>query len=285
MRTRALGGAEDPPPAASSDPGGSLRPGTFSAFEEPADAPMEAPVVEGMGTETATAVAKRKPTATEPTPTPMTGPLELPMANRRLWLLIAALIAGAVTALLIILALSFLGSEEESSPAPLQMAPAASEEPTATTETEAAPDDEETAERPQMPLPEAPDPPETETETEAAEATPSRRRRRRPRRAATMASSESAAAPAPWAGAAEPASPLEQARSALTAGDPERCLELLRRAGASPGVLRLRGDCHLRAGDRSEAVKSYERFCRAHPDHSDIPRIRAILERHGGHCR
>jgi serine/threonine-protein kinase len=80
---------------------------------------------------------------------------------------------------------------------------------------------------------------------------------------------------------------VDQARAALRAGDARRCVDLCDaavRAGAGPDAIRLRGDCLLGVGDRSRALESYERFCRAAPTHPSIGEVRAIVQGMGGTC-
>ena len=38
------------------------------------------------------------------------------------------------------------------------------------------------------------------------------------------------------------------------------------------------------AGQRQEAVKTYERFCEQYPSHRAIGDVRALTESLGGHC-
>jgi serine/threonine-protein kinase len=91
--------------------------------------------------------------------------------------------------------------------------------------------------------------------------------------------------PAPFVSTAP--DPLADARAALRAGDPRRCLAILDAASlpASAARLRLEGDCYRESGQGREAVKSYERICELHPSYADLDAIRVEVERLGGHCR
>lgn len=293
MRTKALGGA-DPIGLGDAESSADLRPGTFSALEEPA--PVSTPSVKQAGMSGERTVGARpgaiadasgpsspvsttgpSPASTSG-PSPMSGTLpQLPLANRRTWLLVAALFAGALTALVVILILHYLGDSAESEAPPddphvTESAP----EPVvanddAIEETGASADDDEDE------LPVAPEPPVAEGEPER-ESSSTRRRRRRARAADTTQ---------PEASEAETAmaqTPLQMARAALRSGDAEGCLQQLEGWGSSAAVLRLRADCQLRAGQRSEAVKNYERFCQRYPDDPALAEVRAIVSRYGGRC-
>ena len=96
------------------------------------------------------------------------------------------------------------------------------------------------------------------------------------------AGTDPTAAPSPSA-----ADLMRDARAALRNGDPRACITLVERAmetGASSSALRLRGDCLIRAGDRDEGLRSYERFCLLAPDHPAISEVRALVESLGGRC-
>jgi len=211
-------------------------------------------------------------------PSPVSGTLpQLPIANRRTWLLVAALLAGALTALVVILLLHYLGDEPEGEPAPLHGQPAAAAETrnaVEESETTEPAIDETVADEESLPV--APEPPVAEGEPET-EPPPTRRRRRARRRESVMAD-----APAETSQMAQ--TPLQAARAALRSGDAEACLQRLEGWGSSAPVLRLRADCQLRAGHRSDAVKSYERFCQRYPNDPALPEVRAVVSRYGGRC-
>ncbi|MBX3247482.1 MAG: protein kinase [Myxococcales bacterium] len=79
--------------------------------------------------------------------------------------------------------------------------------------------------------------------------------------------------------------PIAEARAALHANDPARCLQLL---AGSPRMtaarLRLEGDCYRASGNAQEAAKSYERICALYPSYTGIAEVRALAERYGGRC-
>ena len=287
MRTKHQGGA-DPIGQSDAESSADLKPGTFSALEEPA--PIATPSLEAArdpDSPTRRArPAKAAPAADPSVPSdprapsgpnvpsglqPYSGTLpQLPVANRRRWLLAAALLAGALTALLVLLLLHYLGDE------PASETPAMHGEPQAVL---AAPAEAATAEEeadddpPEDSLPVAPEPPVAEPEPR-----PSRRRRRR-RPPTTGSATQSPMTETPMQ------TPIQAARAALRGGDAEACVQHLEGWGSSASVLRLRADCQLRAGHRSEAVKNYEHFCQRYPSHATIPEVRAIVSRNGGRCR
>ncbi len=295
MRTKALGGA-DPIGLSDAESSADLRPGTFSALEEPAPVPTPAvkkaarpsnnPTMGARpGKVTPSPDANGSPASTTgPSPTSTTGPSpmsgtlpQLPLANRRTWLLVAALFAGALTALVVILLLHYLSDSPEGEGPALHGEPHTAEapaQPVVAENTEAESDDREAVDE----LPIAPEPPVAEGDPEPEPS--STRRRRRRARATDTATSEVAPEETPTA-----QTPLQAARAALRAGDGEGCLQRLEGFGSSAAVLRLRADCQLRAGHRSEAVKSYERFCQRYPDDPSIPEVRTIVDRYGGRCR
>ncbi len=294
MRTKALGGA-DPIALSDAESSADLKPGTFSALQEPAAAvpPPSRPSNEPtMGARPASVAGGAKGKVEAPAsaeapeshsasasasagPSPLSGTLpQLPVHGRRTWLLVAALLAGAVTALIVILVLHYLDDHAHGSGSPHFDAPAAPIESASAEEAGEEPTEAPTA---ADSLPVAPEPPVADE----PEPEPRRERRRRPTgEPPTM----SATATTP----AEPTvaqTPLERAAATLEAGDAAGCVQQLEGFGSSPSVLRLRADCLLRAGERSEAVKTYERFCQRYPDHPAIPRVRAVVSRNGGHCR
>ena len=81
--------------------------------------------------------------------------------------------------------------------------------------------------------------------------------------------------------------PLSLAARALRGGDPTGCVDILDdliAQGATPVALRRRADCLLRLGDRTEAIRDYQRFCRLAPDHPAIGEVREVLEGLGQSC-
>jgi serine/threonine protein kinase len=81
--------------------------------------------------------------------------------------------------------------------------------------------------------------------------------------------------------------PIRQARRALREGDPQRCIEILDEAirrGAPATALRRRGDCYEAAGQRENAVRDYQRFCRLMTDSPAISELRPLLESWGRSC-
>lgn len=286
MRTKALGGA-DPVGLSDAESSADLRPGTFSALEEPE--PIAAPKrPSNQPTRGARAVPKAasggapssgSASASVPGgPSPLSGTLpQLPVNGRRTWLLVAALLAGALTALIVILVLHFL--EDHSSEGEHSHEGAAPAFDSAAAPVESQPVDEASAEEVEEgpaavdSLPVAPEPPVADE----PEPEPRRRTRRRQRsaEAPTMSTAEATMA----------MTPLQRASASLRAGDPAGCVQQLEGFGSSAAVLKLRADCLLRAGERSDAVKAYERFCQRYPDHPAIPQVRAVVSRNGGHCR
>jgi serine/threonine-protein kinase len=85
----------------------------------------------------------------------------------------------------------------------------------------------------------------------------------------------------------EPMDPLSLATRALRGGDPTGCVDILDdliAQGATPIALRRRADCLLRLGERTEAIRDYQRFCRLAPDHPAIADVREVLEGLGQTC-
>ena len=80
---------------------------------------------------------------------------------------------------------------------------------------------------------------------------------------------------------------LRSAQQALRGGRPQRCVEILNEAiaqGAPTIALRRRADCLNAAGERDEAIRDYQRFCRLVPDHPAIAEVRPLLESWGRTC-
>jgi serine/threonine-protein kinase len=81
--------------------------------------------------------------------------------------------------------------------------------------------------------------------------------------------------------------PLGAAQRALSDGSAAECVEILSGllgGGGTPIALRRRADCLMRLGRRDEAIADYQRFCRLAPDHPAIPEVREILEGMGRTC-
>lgn len=218
----------------------------------------------------------------------------LPTTGAR-WLWVAlALLAGALTAGAVLALLG--GREDATSASPVEVAPLAQvRAPSADPSTSALPtsvdavaaplgaeeigsthaDGAEGAEAPSVPegAAEPPGPPGRVTEP---------RRTSRPRRVETAPEEEP---PAPFVSMAP--DPLADARAALRAGDPRRCLSILDAASLPPSATRLRleGDCYRESGQGREAVKSYERICELHPSYGELAAIREEVARLGGQCR
>lgn len=174
--------------------------------------------------------------------------------------------------------------------APSASPPAAtllSEPPTATTtpleepaSTRAIPEPEPEPE----PTPEAEAPAPAGVDPPAAEERSSRRSRER---AETNEGGGTASGASSRRASAEPSDPLSLATRALRSGDPTGCVDVLDDLiahGATPAALRRRGDCLLRLGDRAEAIRDYQRFCRLAPDHPAINEVREVLEGLGQSC-
>ena len=130
LRTRALGGAGPSGAVGADADAASLRLGTFSALEARADVPATQassihPQPSRSEVETHHARPRREgaPPAPEPMVTEAPSPYGgssgtlpgLPLANRRLWWLVVALLAGGLTALTILGAAGFLGGDAEPS--------------------------------------------------------------------------------------------------------------------------------------------------------------------------
>ncbi|MEM9069113.1 MAG: protein kinase [Myxococcota bacterium] len=275
MRTSLLGsgGASSVAEIAPSDP---LRPGTFSAFEqseEPAgETKADRPaVMTRPATPAVVAVPSAAPTSAAASAMAMSGPVELPTRSRTWLWVIAALIAGAATAAGILTVLEGTGEEE-----------AVADEPPAEVEAPEPPPSEEPADV----VSGLPPPAETEMaipvgEIPAAEESPMTSRRRRDRRRSPRM--EENTVPEPFVAETMVDDPLNAARAALRGGDPRRCVSLLRSARLrTVAAHRLEGDCHLRAGDRQEAVKVYERVCaRSETAANDL---RDLVSSLGGRC-
>ena len=298
-----------------------LRPGTFSELAAaPAviPAPVDAAAVADAPRAQA-AVPKSRPvqeiaahTGAPVRPRHATPPYELPTTGKRTWLIVGAVLAGALSAGVAVVALKMTagGADADASQA---ASPPASEAPPSRTASAAerapggaagigaaAVDGAAVGAQPGS-LPEGVDAP---NEAEPSAGDPAgddgasgagtgagaprekRARSRRTTRAGSVTMSPGTPSPDP-AGAPSAADLMRDARDALRNGDPRACITLVERAmeaGASSAALRLRGDCLARAGDREAALRAYERFCRLAPDHPAISEVRATVESLGGQC-
>ncbi len=116
---------------------------------------------------------------------------------------------------------------------------------------------------------------------------PSERRERRRTRPDPVADDGTPPPPTGSPAPSEDGDLLSVATRALRSGDPTHCVELLDELigqGATPAALRRRGDCLLRLGQRAEAIRDYQRFCRLAPDHPAIEEVREVLEGLGQTC-
>jgi len=230
----------------------------------------------------------------------------LPTTGGRTKLVVIGLLAGGLSAGLAILGLGLAmqkGGEEHAAPPAVTVDRALSAAPLAGEADDAGlPRDAGTQVVGDERLPATTGEPETEERTEPERTSSERqqadRRRDRSHGSDTVAMErEDADRDRVPPRAEEPASPparepsarelVDQARAALRTGDARRCVDLCDaavRAGAGPDAIRLRGDCLLGVGDRSRALESYERFCRAAPTHPSIGEVRAIVQGMGGTC-
>jgi len=220
--------------------------------------------------------------------------------KRRPWgrvlLVVGALLAGAGSAAAVVFLMTHFNrpAEAEEATAGSDDAPETEPvvEPRTPPETEAEPPPGETPTSPpgaEAGAPEAAPEPSTTSATE-----PAPRRRRRSTRRRTASPAEVPEDPASQPGfpsensdSQSPRELLRSARRAMQGGDAARCVSLLDRAlanGASPIVLRRRGECFDRLGQRNNAIRDYQRFCRLVPDHPAIGEVRPLLESWGRSC-
>ncbi|UJR82025.1 protein kinase domain-containing protein [Sandaracinus amylolyticus] len=206
-----------------------------------------------------------------PSPAPPSNPM-----LGRLLLIVAGLVAGAISAAIAVAALHYMRAPDApappaTTPTPATSAPAPSVTPPPVSP-EPAPDEAEPESADELPV--APDVPE-----EAPRPTTRRTRRER------------TAAPEPAPVEPEPApttlDPLELASRALAEGDPNLCITILDQLiahGATPFAIKRRADCELRAGRRADAIRDYQRFCQIAPDHPAISTVREQLAGMGLTC-
>jgi len=269
--------------------GEQIRPGTFSALaEQHRDAPAPAP--RSAGTLPSVSLKPRPApgpsAATSPAPAApvadATGPSEsvhLPMRGRRVWPIVLALVAGALSAAAVIgvLHLTDDGEAEPEAPAASQNTVERPPTPVVEESMAALPVGDEP---PEDPAPE--EEPEEVSDGETEEAAMQPRRRRRRAREDREPSGGGDAPPPPFV---EGDSPLTRARAALGRGDARTCIQILGDANLrSAAALRLEGDCFLRDGRTTDAVKSYEEFCARFSSHRAFEQVRQLVEQYGGRC-
>lgn len=200
----------------------------------------------------------------------------LPTQSRRWMWIVAALIAGGLSAAVALYVLESNAEDAEEPAAPTQTAV----QPLATVSVEPA-DMEATTMSAMSELPAgavAPEEPVVEVED------PEPRRRTMRTQMVTRMDPDMGDVPDPYVSDSA-MDPYSRARSELQRGDAEACLSILRDARLrGPRPLRLEGDCFLRAGHRDDAVKAYEEFCRRYPDNSSTAAIRGLVESLGGSC-
>ena len=239
-----------------------------------------------------------EPRYSEPPVLPMRG-------GGRVGLIIVALLAGAISMGLVILALSLLGRGR----AARQPRPGAIPPATLVPSAPAAPVAAPAAAPLVAPLENAPQPtvdsqaaqvvapppvaqvvvPSPNAVVAADDSQPEAQLRRR-----RVPSSSAPDTPPPVAPAvADPSAPptaselMMEARRALARGEPEVCTSLVERAltsGAPAIALKLQGDCYRRSSRDADALRSYQRFCRLAPDNPAISEVRALAEVLGGAC-
>lgn len=229
------------------------------ARPEPAPPAGESPHFEPAHLEAAAQQAPLSHTAAHAPAVPMRPPT---------WMLVvAALVGGALTAGI---ALWFMNSGDE--PAPETRA---TETPALLGNVEPA---AETVE-PETEVP-APAPTPAPAPVEAVEPEPSpmsttMRRRREP----TPEVDDSAAPRTTGA-------ILSDARQALSVGNTGACLQFLDEMGSrrTAAALKLEGDCHQRAGDLGQALRTYIRYCSVFPNGPAIDEVRGRVVGGGGSC-
>ncbi len=202
----------------------------------------------------------------EPLPT-------LPTHGRRTGLIIGAVLAGAISAALVIFALQSF-SADEPAPAPLQT-PVSPEQ---VEETSVEPSEPTTPSPEQLALPVGAEPPAEESE-----------RRLRPRgEVPTQPTPTEQTQVEPPSDGRPPTTSevLLAARARLRTGDSRGCLDALAPLGERlpASALRLEADCHLRGGDRDAALKAYERYCTLFESGPDIAEVRTLVATYGGRC-
>ncbi|MFK8000299.1 MAG: protein kinase [Polyangiales bacterium] len=287
--------SSNPPPASSTPPAEeALRAGTFPEMKELK--PVHPPASGGWNTspvhpkghvlpadlppvssQAAPPAPHFEPARLEATAQQPSAPAYVPPAARPpTWMLVmAALIGGALTAGA---ALWFMNRGD----APQAPEPRGAEAPALLGHaeppgTDEPPQPEDPA--PEPTTPEAQEPEPAPEPSEAAEPEPSRMSstmRRRP----PVVEPEEAVAPR-TTGAI-----LSDARQALSVGNTAACLEFLDEMGSrrTAAALKLEGDCHQRAGDLAQALRTYTRYCSVFPNGPAIDEVRGRVVGGGGSC-
>ncbi len=211
--------------------------------------------------------------------------VNLPMQGNQSFVLVIAIVAGALSAALAIFGLSYCGKHDD--------APAS---PTALVSAAVALDAGLLAEldsgamlvHDASAIPVGAEPPSPSIDRAAPARTNIERSSASRSRQTARAVAEIPATPPTPASSAPPGSELlTQAREAQRASNFDDCVSLARQAlaqGAPSAALRLEGDCLRRGGRNAEALVAYQRFCRVAPDHPAIAEVRALAESLGGPC-
>ncbi len=217
----------------------------------------------------ATAMMERTGSGLPAAPRPAPAPPRSSSTLARALLVLGALLAGAASAGLVIVALSWRGAGEDDPPA--------HEEPEAVSP-ELLPAPVPSTLDASVAVAPPPSPPPVATPVVRPDPPP-RRRARRP------------VDPAPATTPDPPLDPvralLQEARQARDEGDPARCVATLDRAiqaGAPAIALRRRAECYDLMGRRDAAIQDYQRFCRIAHDHPAIAEVRPLLESWGQRC-
>lgn len=296
--------SSNPPPASSSPSEDALRAGTFPEMKElkpvhpPASGgwtapaapaahpkghvlPSSLPPVASVPAPPAGEAPHFEPARLEATAQPAHAAAHAPAAARPpTWMLIvAALIGGALTAAATIWLMNQSETTEPGAPEPRATeAPAllghaqpeeAPVEPPAPDAPSPTPDPEQAQEPAPEPAP-----------AQIAEPAPSRMSTTMRRRPTTPDVEETAPAPR-TTGAI-----LSDARQALAVGNTGACLEFLDEMGSrrTAAALKLEGDCHQRAGDLAQALRTYTRYCSVFPNGPAIDEVRGRVVGGGGSC-
>jgi serine/threonine protein kinase len=209
-------------------------------------------------------------------------PQTTPRGDRRLagvLLILGALLAGAVSAAVVVGVLHVLTRPQEA-PDPAR----ASDDGALDA---AGPESEEAPEAADVPEPAEVQDGGIRLTTEAPASAPPPRRRTRVRSPPADTRTPSEAAARPDAGA-RPVSALRAAQAAARGGDYQRCVDLLANVattGAPAAALRRRAECYERLGQRDRALRDYGQYCRTFRDDPMIGQVRAHVESLGGICR
>lgn len=204
-------------------------------------------------------------------------PAHVPSAARPpTWMLVvAALIGGALTAAATIW---FINQNEDAAPGVQE--PRATEAPAllghvqpATMERSVEPTEPEPPSPPPTPAPEREPAEVAEPEPEPPRMSTTMRRRPPPPEVEETAPRTTGAI-------------LSDARQALSVGNTGACLEFLDEMGSrrTAAALKLEGDCHQRAGDLAQALRTYTRYCSVFPNGPAIDEVRGRVVGGGGSC-